>query len=266
MSRSKSGSDRKRRKTVSDQAKSQDSALAIPLDYETQSGAGLIYAAVRGAAGLLLDRVIKAVDPAAYRPSERNSLDAINQRRKLMGLRPMSPTFFAKIHQHAKDRRKLSVNESVDLYLPDDLREEIIENIVSNISHDVIIIRKMNNDENRNAVLKDLFSLASRLPTQELERLLASISKKSAKWEGIPTSAPELYSDRKASEELPDFLRRVYGSRDLLDGRLMTSHLDIIDRPLANAVRSYISHFGALPDDINIGTKFERSDRLPPRQ
>jgi len=117
-----------------------------------------------------------------------------------------------------------------------------------------------------NISLAEVFELLSKLPAKELERAGASLAKKAAKWEGVPTVAPELYKDRKASEELVDFLRRAYGERGLLTGRLMTPHLDILDRPLADAVRSYNSHHGSLPDDINLPQKYEHSDRTTPRK
>ena len=82
----------------------------------------------------------------------------------------------------------------------------------------------------------------------------------------MPKRAPELYQDRQASEELPEFLRRVYGQAGLLNGQLMTVHFDILDPPLAAAIRGYVGHYGALPDDINLPAKFERADKGTPRK
>jgi len=110
-------------------------------------------------------------------------------------------------------------------------------------------------EDNRKNILKRAFDILSDLPTGEIERITASAEKRLEKWgNDIPKAAPELYQDRPASEGLPDFLRRVYGSRGYLNGKMTTAHLDIIDTPVARAIRSWVEHHGNLPENIVLPT------------
>jgi len=122
-------------------------------------------------------------------------------------------------------------------------------------------------DKNRNAIIESAFNALAALPTGEVQRLLQTIEKRREKWSGaIPIEAPELYRDRQAKEDLPTFLRRVYGARGLLDGSLTKAHLDILDPSLADGVRAWISHHGSLPDDIDLPSKFERTPEVKSRR
>lgn len=113
--------------------------------------------------------------------------------------------------------------------------------------------------------LQRVYEAVSGLPTGEIERLANTALKRKKKWSGgVPTMAPELFAERPANENLPDFIRRVYGEAGHLTGSLNTAHLDIIDPQLSRAIRNWIDHHGDLPEDINLPNKVTRRRIVKP--
>lgn len=110
----------------------------------------------------------------------------------------------------------------------------------------------LSDDEHREQ-LKRVFRALQKLPAGEVARIADTSEKKLDKWsDHIPRSAPEYYENRPASEKLPDFLRRVYGALNLLDGSMSTGNLEVLDLALAKSIRAWIRRHGSLPNDINI--------------
>lgn len=130
-----------------------------------------------------------------------------------------------------------------------------IINLENTGENDYRIVYNSEMDRNNTELLKQVFAIISKLPAGELERLVSSSQKKLDKWAGVPSVAPELYRDRRASEDLPSFLRRVYAAAGHLDGRLTRVHLDVLDPPLGMAIREWVSRHGSLPEDINLPAK-----------
>lgn len=114
--------------------------------------------------------------------------------------------------------------------------------------------------EDKHAIqLKRAFDIISKLPAGEVERLADTAEKKLKKWpEDILKEAPELFQERPRNEEVPEFLNRVYRVPGHLNGNLTTAHFDVIDPPLATAVRSWIRNKAPLPADIIVPKKVER--------
>ncbi len=108
-------------------------------------------------------------------------------------------------------------------------------------------------DDKHREQLKRVFKALQKLPAGEVARIADTSEKKLEKWaEHIPRIAPELYENRPASEKLPDFLRRVYGALNLLDGSMSTGNLEVLDLALAKSIRAWIRRHGSLPNDIDI--------------
>lgn len=117
----------------------------------------------------------------------------------------------------------------------------------------MIMASFQNND--RQSSLKEIFAALNELPDGEIERLRLLIDGRRDFWEGIVWPAPELYQDRKASERLPDFIRRVYKEPGHLTETFTTAHFDVLDYKLAAAIRQW-RRTRPLPSDIDIPTKY----------
>lgn len=110
-------------------------------------------------------------------------------------------------------------------------------------------------DIDRQTTLKEIFAALNELPDGEIERLRHLIDGRRDFWDGIVWPAPELYQDRRASERLPDFIRRVYKEPGYLTKNFTTAHFDILDHKLAAAIRQW-RRSRPLPADIDIPTKY----------
>lgn len=145
-------------------------------------------------------------------------------------------------------KEKTNNRDLIEEDSPDDRKKSSNEKLIVNVD-----------SKEREEELRRVFAIFSELPTGEIRRIADTAEKRLEKWPAdVPKSAPELYQQRPASEDLPSFLRRVYGQNGFLNGSLTTAHLDIIDPAVARAIRSWVEHHGSLPDDINLPNKVKR--------